>query len=84
MTKPDAPTIATVGSMDVTISLYHLTHMVKHMPNTCTKIFLLNRYLKSPSRIEELYVLGVLNTSIECRAEARFSYSAKSCEWQWY
>jgi hypothetical protein len=76
--------IATVGNTPVTISLYHLIWMTKKMPNNCTKLSLLNNYLKSPSRVEELYVLGILNTSTECRAEARFNYSAKACEWQWY
>ena len=65
-----------VGDTSMTITLYHLVWMVKRMPNTCSQVYLLNTYLTAPSRVEELYTLGILNaTSNELRCDPRFSYN---------
>ena len=77
--------LASVSATPVTISLYHLVWMVKRMPNTCGQLFLLNTYLTSPSRVEEMYTLGILNaTSNECRADPRFSFNQSNNLWEWF
>jgi len=67
----------------VTITLYHLVWMIKRMPNSCGKIFLLNQYVSAPSRVEELYILSVLNADkSNCENEQRFSYNQSNNLWE--
>jgi len=85
MTTEDSVTIANVAATSVTITLYHLAWMTKRMPNTCGQLFLLNTYLSAPSRIEELYVLGIMNASSnEVRCDPRFSYNQSNNKWEWF
>ena len=69
----------------VTITLYHLVWMLKRMPNTCSQVVLLNQYVSAPSRVEELYILGVINQQSSCtEAECRFSYNQSNNLWEWF
>jgi len=80
---PNTPSLPSMTP--VTITLYHLVWMIKRMPNTCGQLFLLNQYVSAPSRVEELYILGVVNvSSTECRAEARYSYNQSSNLWEYF
>lgn len=84
MPKP-IQAISSVGDTPVAITLYHLVWMAKRLPNTCGQLSILNRFLSAPSRIEELYTLGILNaTSNEVRCDPRFSYNQSNNKWEWF
>ena len=86
--SPDAHTIQSihnVGDTQVTFTLAHAIRMINKQPNTCGTLFLLNTYLSSPSRIEELYCLGVLNYQCnELRCDPRYSYNQRNNTWEWF
>lgn len=74
-----------VGDTQTTITLYHLIRLINKQPNTCGKVFLLNTYVASPTRIEELYCLGVLNYQCnELRCDPRYSYNQRNGQWEWF
>lgn len=76
--RPELPSMT-----PVTITLYHLVWMIKRMPNDCSKVFLLNQYMSAPSRVEELYILSVLNANVSnCESQLRYSYNQSNNLWE--
>ena len=77
--------VCNVGDTQTTVTLYHLIRMINNTPNTCGKLYLLNTYVASPTRIEELYCLGVIN--YQCKAatnDPRYSYNQRNSTWEWF
>ena len=75
-----------VGDTHHTVSLRTLIKMIRNYSGFLQgKLMLLNLNIPVPTRIEELYILKLLNTQVRpCSTDPRYSYNTKHKKWEWF